>query len=142
MPKITSSIELRAAIVALELKQKQEEVSLKEEFYLAYQEMQPVQIIKSSLKKIIDSNDLKDDLINASLGMTVGYVSKTLFEGETHSPARKLLGTALMFGVTNFISKNPEFLKVVKESFMRLFKGSAVAEETNSSINDKEEVLE
>lgn len=142
MPKITSSIDLRAAIVALEIKQKQEETSLKEGFYLAYQEIQPVQIIKSSVKKLIDSNDLKDDLINASIGMVVGYVSKSLFEGETHSPARKLLGTALVFGVTNLITKKPEFLKVVKEGFMHLFRNSAVEEETDASIDEKKEVPE
>ena len=142
MPKITSSIDLRAAIVALEIKQKQEETSLKEEFYLAYQEIQPVQIIKSSVKKLIDSNDLKDDLINASIGMAVGYVSESLFEGETHSPARKLLGTALVFGVTNLITKKPEFLKVVKEGFMHLFRNSAVEEVTDASIDEKKEVPE
>ncbi len=142
MPKITSSIDLRAAIVALEIKQKQEETSLKEGFYLAYQEIQPVQIIKSSVKKLIDSNDLKDDLINAPIGMAVGYVSKSLFEGETHSPARKLLGTALVFGVTNLITKKPEFLKVVKEGFMHLFRNSAVEEETDASIDEKKEVPE
>jgi hypothetical protein len=142
MPKITSSIDLRAAIVALEIKQKQEETSLKEGFYLAYQEIQPVQIIKSSVKKLIDSNDLKDDLINASIGMAVGYVSESLFEGETHSPARKLLGTALVFGVTNLITKKPEFLKVVKEGFMHLFRNSAVEEVTDASIDEKKEVPE
>ena len=142
MPKITSSLDLRAAIAALEIKQQQEKVSLKEELYFAYQEIQPVQIIKSSVKKLIDSNDLKNDLINASIGMAVGYVSKALFEGETHSPARKLLGTALMFGVTNLITKKPEFLKLVKEGFMPLFSSSAVEEETDTSIDEKKEVPE
>ena len=109
---------------------------------MAYQEIQPVQIIKSSVKKLIDSNDLKDDLINASIGMAVGYVSESLFEGETHSQARKLLGTALVFGVTNLITKKPEFLKVVKEGFMHLFRNSAVEEVTDASIDEKKEVPE
>lgn len=141
MQNITSSEELRAAIVALELAQKQDGTSLKEEFYVAYQEIQPINIIKSTVKQAVHSQDLKDDLINASVGMAVGYVSKTLFEGETHSPTRKLMGTALMFGVTNVVANNPEMVKSIGIGFINLFRSSPEDEETEEDEDIEEEIL-
>lgn len=141
MQNITSSTELRAAIVALELAQKQDGTSLKEEFYVAYQEIQPINIIKSTVKQAIHSKDLKDDLINASIGMAAGYVSKTLFEGESHSPARKLMGTALMFGVSNVVSNNPEMIRSIGLGFINLFRSSSIDEEAEEAEDIDEEIL-
>lgn len=141
MQNITSSTELRAAIVALELAQKQDGVSLKEEFLVAYEEIQPINIIKSTVKEAIHSRDLKEDLMNASVGMAVGYVSKSLFEGETHSPVRKLMGTALMFGVTNVITNNPEMIRSIGLGFINLFRSSPVDEEAEEAEDIDEEIL-
>jgi len=141
MQKITSAEELRNAIVALELAQQQDGASLKAEFEVAYEQIQPINIIKSTVKDVIHSQDLKDDLINASVGMAVGYVSKTLFEGETHSPARKLMGTALMFGVSNVVTNNPEMLQAIGETFMDMFRTSSVEEETEEAEDIDEEIL-
>lgn len=138
MQKITSSTELRAAIVELELAQKSQGASLKNEFLVAYEAVQPINIIKSTVKQAIHSKDLKDDLINASVGMAVGYVSKELFEAESHSPARKLMGTAIMFGVSNVITNNPEMLQAIGESFMDLFRDSSSDEEEETEDVDEE----
>jgi hypothetical protein len=141
MQNITSSEELRAAIVALELAQQQGGASLKEEFYVAYHEIQPINIIKSTVRQAVHSQDLKDDLINASIGMAVGYVSKSLFEGDSHSPARKLMGTALMFGVSNVVSNNPEMIRSIGMGFIDLFRSSPEDEETEETEDMDEEIL-
>jgi hypothetical protein len=129
MQKITSSKELRAAIVAMELVHQQDRTALKEEFYTAYQQIQPINILKNTVKKAMKSSDLKEDMVYSSLGMAAGFVSKKLFEGETHSTARKLLGTALMLGVTNIVAKNPEFVKGLGLSILKLFRRSSSEEE-------------
>ncbi len=129
MQMITSSNELRAAIVALELAQGQAGATLKTEFYVAFYKIQPINIIKSTVKEAIQSPDLKEDLINASLGMALGFVSKSLFEGETHSPTRKLIGKALMSGVTFMVVKNPEFVKAIGNKFIDLFRSPSTEEE-------------
>ena len=79
----------------------------------AGESMKPINLIKSTFKDVAQSEDIKDNLINTGVGLAAGYVSKALFEGVTHSPLRKLLGTALMFGVTNIITRNPETVKAV-----------------------------
>lgn len=111
MQKINSSAELHLAIAALELQQTAEAKLLKQQFNLAYESIKPVNLIKSTLKDISASQDLKDNLLNSAVGITVGYVSKKIFEGTSHSPVKRMLGTALMFGVTNAVAKNPETLK-------------------------------
>ena len=113
MQKINSATDLRDAILLLESKQTEEEKLLKEQFQLTYNSIKPINLIKSTLKEAVNSKDLKDNLINASVGMTVGYISKALFEGVTKSPLKKILGTVLMFGIKNIVAKNPKAVKSI-----------------------------
>jgi hypothetical protein len=113
MQKINSESELRAAIVQLEIKQDAEGKILKEEFFEAYENIKPINLIRSTLVEVTESSDIKDHLLNTSVAIATGYISKILFDGITHNPLRKLLGTALQFGVTTVIAKNPEAVKAV-----------------------------
>ena len=111
MEKINSAIGLRNAILQLESKQAEEVKTLKEQFHVSYESMMPINLIKSTFHQIAESEDLKDNILNTSLGFATGYLSKILFQGASHSPLRKLLGTALMFGVTNVVAKHPIKIK-------------------------------
>ena len=79
--------------------------------------MKPINLIKSTFKEIAASQEIKEDLFNTTVGLTAGYISKVLFEGVSHSPMRKLMGTVLMFGITNVVAKHPETVKSVGRSF-------------------------
>lgn len=143
MEKITSSEELRAAIQALEIVQQSDATALKREFQVAYQHIQPINILKNTVKEAIHSPDLKNDLIKASSGIVLGFLSKTLFEGRTHSPARKLIGTALMFGVTNVIVNNPKFTKAIGLKIVNLFRTSrttVVLEDDHEQLSVEEKI--
>jgi len=111
MQKIISETTLREAIIILERKRADEENALKTEIRQTYERMQPVNLIKSTYHEIASSEGLKKELINTSIGLVVGYISKTLFENISHSPVRKLIGTAILFGVTSAVAKNPEAIK-------------------------------
>ena len=120
MQKIYSATQLRAAIVDLEIKQTAEEKILKEQFHIAYESVKPINLIKSTFKEVTASQDLKDNLLNTTIGITAGYLSKKVFEGTTHSPLKKLLGTALMFGITNAVAKNPDTVKAVAKGIFNV----------------------
>ena len=111
MEKINSAIGLRNAILQLESKQAEEVKTLKEQIHASYESMKPINLIKSTFHQIAESEDLKDNILNTSLGFVTGYLSKILFQGASHSPLRKLLGTALMFGVTNVVARHPAKIK-------------------------------
>jgi hypothetical protein len=68
-------------------------------------------LVRNTFKEVAASEELTDNIVNTSVGLAAGYVSKTLFEKTSHSPFRKLLGTALLFGVTNLVAKNPDVIK-------------------------------
>jgi hypothetical protein len=111
MQKIYSGSDLRIAILELEIRQAEEGELLKEQFHLAYESIKPLNLIKSTLKEAVTSGDLKDDVINSSVGLTAGYITKAVFQGVTRGPLSKILGTVVMFGVRSLIAKNPEAVK-------------------------------
>jgi hypothetical protein len=133
MQNINSDIELRAAIVQLEIRQAEEGKLLKEQFHLAYESMKPINLIKSTLREVAASGEIKDDVINASVGMTAGYITKAVFQGVTRGPFRNILGTAVMFGVKNIIARNPDAVKSAGQFiFQRIFR----RKEKNSAGED------
>ena len=120
MQKINSSIALRNAIVQLESTQTVEEKILKEQFHLAYESVKPINLIKSTFKEVAASEEIKEKILTASVGLVAGLVSKKLFEGASHSPLRKLFGTALMFSITQAVTKNPEAVKTVAKKVFKI----------------------
>jgi hypothetical protein len=113
MLKTDLSMELRDAILVLEKRQAEEGKILKDQFLLLYESVKPINLIKKTFKDISESRDLKETVINSSVGLATGYVSKKLFVGTSHNPLKKLFGTVLMFGITNLISKNAGTIKSV-----------------------------
>jgi hypothetical protein len=111
MENINSESSLKNAIFLLEVRQKEEEKMLKEQFHLAYESIQPLNIIKNTLKGAAESTEIKDNILNTSVGLAAGFVSKKLFVSVSHSPFKNLLGTAILVGMTNLVTKNPNTIK-------------------------------
>lgn len=106
MQKIDSGATLKANIIALESKQAKEAQLLKERFNMVYESVKPINIIKSTFREAAESQTIKEDITHAVVGLTAGYLSKVLFEGISSSPVKKLLGTALQFGVATLVARN------------------------------------
>jgi hypothetical protein len=136
MGTITNQHELRAAIIILEQKQFQEGNELKDQFRVAYNSVKPSNIILNTLKDLGDSDIIKDGILNTSVGFGTGYLSKMLFQGVVNSPIKKLLGSALMFGITNVVAKNPDAIKAMAKKIFKLF-GSHSTEEVNETENSE-----
>ncbi|HEY6503714.1 MAG TPA: hypothetical protein VIZ28_07070 [Chitinophagaceae bacterium] len=139
MQKINTATSLRNAILELEMRQANEGKILKEQFHIAYESLKPLNLIKNTFKQAAGSVALKENLLNTSVGLTAGYLSKILFEGVSHNPLKKLLGSALMFGITNLVTKNPETLKSIGMKLLKVIRsrpsahvnGTVIAEEIN-----------
>lgn len=119
MSKTDLSMGLRDAILVLEKRQTEEGKILKDQFLLMYESVKPINLIKKTFKDISESRDLKETVINSSVGLATGYVSKKLFVGASHNPLKKLFGTVLMFGITNLISKNAGTIKSVGRQLLK-----------------------
>lgn len=111
MQKITSIAELRESIALLEIKQSVDGVLLKEQFKETYESIKPINLIKNTLKDLTSAPDLKGDLLNASLSLAAGYLSKKVAVGSTSNPFKQILGTLLQMGVTHIVAKNADGIK-------------------------------
>jgi hypothetical protein len=134
MEQIKTQYDLRAAILRLEYQQSEEGRALKKQFQLAYNSVKPANIILNTLKDIGDSSFIKDGFLNTSVGFGTGYLSKMIFQGVVNSPVKKLLGSALMYGITNFVSRNPDGIKLMGKKLFKMF-GSKSTEEVNETEN-------
>jgi hypothetical protein len=123
MQKINSADELRDAILQLENRQMEEGKMVRDQFYLAYESLKPLNIIKSVLKEASASPDLKGNIVNTSIGLTAGYLSKILFVGVSKNPVKKLFGSVLMFSITNLITRNSDTVKSLGQKFLKLIRG-------------------
>lgn len=113
MQNITTIAELKNTIQLLEVEQAINGELLKEQFFLTYESLKPVNILKNTLKDIISSPYLTANIVDASIGLVTGFLSKKIFIGTSGNIIRKLLGTLLQFGVTNVVAKHPDPIKSV-----------------------------
>ena len=140
MEKITSEAGLKAAILQLELKQAHERKVLRAQYLLAYESMKPINLVKSTFKEVTASPELKDEILNTSIGLATGYLSKMLFQGASHSPVRKLFGTVLMFGITNAVTNHPEVVKSVGKGLVNFMVGISIRARNSHTVNNSRPV--
>lgn len=142
MQTIISESDLRYAILQLESKQAEESTLLKAQFLVAVESIKPINLIKSVFTEAVESEDLKHNMVNSSIGLSAGYITKILFQGFSHSPIRKLLGTALMFGIKNIIAQNPEAIKSGGRIFFKTIRNFLRSKDEKSSENEARESMD
>jgi hypothetical protein len=84
---------------------------LKEQYELAFEKMKPLNLIKNTFKEMGASSTIKDELMNAALGLATGYLSKKIIVGSTHNPLKKLLGAVLETAIATATATNGDQLR-------------------------------
>ena len=110
MEKICNVTDLDAAILNLENVQKNDKAKLKEQFNYTYESLKPLNFLKDILKNASESDDLKESILNNSIGLTAGYFSKLMFESSSKSPIKKIVGNAVLFGFKKIIENNSDVI--------------------------------
>jgi hypothetical protein len=136
MQTIITTSDLRAAIVELEIRQASEGILLKEQALLTYESIKPINIIKNIFEEAGESHDVVENLINSSVGLSAGYLSKFLFQGISGGPIRKILGTALMFGVKKLVAHNPETVKTWGRVIFKMVKNLLHEKDNTARTNE------
>lgn len=114
MQNITSAIELKNAILLLEVEQSIDEKLLKEQFYITYQSLKPINLLRNTIHEIATTTDVKNSMLGTAAGLVTGYVSRKIaLIGASGNLFRELLGSVLQLGVTNVVSQNPDAIKSV-----------------------------
>ena len=103
--KINSLSELDMAIKRLERKRLLMEEDLKDDFHALLESLKPANILKNTIHEVQESLELKHNLFRVALGLGAGYFSRKLVVGKSAGILKKALGTALQYGITNFVAK-------------------------------------
>ncbi len=78
MEKISTSSELQRAITQLEIKQAGELTILKQELRTVGDSLKPINMVKGAFKEIVNSPDLKSNIMNLALGLAKGFVDSKI----------------------------------------------------------------
>lgn len=102
---ILTTRDLSISIRRLERKRISMEEDLKDHFHLLLEDLKPANILKKTLHEVQESTPLKHNLLKIAVGLGAGYFSRRLVVGKSAGLVKKALGTALQFGITQFIAK-------------------------------------
>jgi len=121
---------LKEAIKALEVKQANDRILLKEQMLVTYESLKPSNILKNIFKDFASNENLKNEFVNTAVAVTTGFITKKVIIGKSNNLALKLVGLAFQFGITSLVSKNYDVIKDVFNQFI------------NRILGEKEEIEE
>lgn len=105
--RITSVAGLKSEISVLEDEHSAKELLLREQLYLTYESLRPVNIIKDTLRDMFSPN-LTENISGTAIGAAGGYLLRKLLVGSSRNLFRKLLGSVLQLGITNVAANKSE----------------------------------
>jgi len=121
MQNITSIAGLKNAISALEIEQGVKGQLLKEQVYLTYESLKPVNLLRNTFKELFSSQKMKENMSGSAIGAASGFLLKKIFIGESANKFRKITGTILQFGIKNFIAQNSDQIRSFGQAIFHHF---------------------
>ena len=102
---IANTTDLSVAIKRLERRKSVMEEDLKDHFHILIEDLKPKNILKHTIDEVQESTTLKHNLLKVAVGLGAGYFSRKMIVGKSAGIIKKALGTALQYGITNFVAK-------------------------------------
>jgi hypothetical protein len=122
MKKITSTAELKNAILLLEEKQAVQGRLLREQYRAAYEGLRPGNIAKNLFSRFSSSTDFKVGITAAAVSLAAFYFAKRAIIRSTQHPFKKLLGSLIQSSISSIITCHPDTIKSVGQVlFQRVF---------------------
>lgn len=120
MHSIQSTLKLKEAIRELQRKQVVQGELLKEQFAVTVEGIRPAFLLKSIGSNIFSAG-VAGKIVNAAVGLTVGYVTKRMLIGSSVNRLKGFLGNAMQVGVLGLIAKKPDLVKSLISSLLKIF---------------------
>lgn len=112
---------LNETIALLKDKQNKDFLLLTEQLKNTYESLKPLNILKSSFKEVRSSSDLKGSIISNAIGIATGFISKSIWMGNSHNPIKNVIGTLMQLAVSNIATRYSDSIKSVGEKIMYRF---------------------
>ena len=118
MKKITSTAELKNAILLLEEKQAIQGKLLKRQFHGTSECLRPGNITKHLFSRFSASTDFKIGITTAAMSLAAFYFARRAIVRSTQRPLKMLLGTLIQSGISNIV-QHPEAVKSIGQVLMQ-----------------------
>jgi hypothetical protein len=102
---LSSMHDLEIRILKLEQLQKQQIVELKASAADLLDSISPAGILKSALKDVAWSPDLRNSAINTAIGIGAGFLGEKIYVGNSKNIFKKISGTVVQFLIANYVRK-------------------------------------
>lgn len=122
--EINNREELRAAILDLEDRKQREKQQLLDNFHDFTESLKPLNLIRSTFIKVKETPGITGNILKATVGLGVGFLSKRLLLGKSPGILKKILGSAIELGVAGLVTKKSETIKSSGIRFLRNLFGS------------------
>jgi hypothetical protein len=113
MKSKNASASLKEAILLLENKQSEELELLKDQLFVVYDKLKPINLIKNTFNEIASSLEIRSSLINRLLSALIGYLTHKAFVGFKSNLIKRLAGIFLEYGVSTVASKYGETIEAM-----------------------------
>ena len=114
---------LEEVINRLKTQRAQELFLLRNQFYLTYESLKPINLIKHTFKEASSSTEIKEGVVSNVIGLTTGYFTKAILIGSSANPIKRILGTLLQFTVATLVAQNSDSIKSIGKVVLdKLFK--------------------
>jgi hypothetical protein len=111
MKSIDTSVALRNRIAELEIEIQSDKKELKTHMSEFARGFKPGHLIKHSLKEIVSSPELKNNLINTAIGIATGFIARKMLVGNSKNPIKKLVGKLTEVSVANKVGNNADGIR-------------------------------
>ncbi len=105
LEKVANTTDLDTAIKRLRRRAELQEADIQEQVHTILVSLKPTNLLKTTIHEVQESTELKHNLFKVALGLGAGYFSRKMVVGKSAGLVKKAIGTALQYGVTQFISK-------------------------------------
>src|ERR1700722_17311757 len=92
---ITTSQELKARINQLEQRSYEQEVRLKDHWKATYENYKPQNLLRNAITDIAATPNIKNNLLNASIGLLTGMLTRRIIAGPSAGIIKRLAATAV-----------------------------------------------
>lgn len=131
MKKPNATDSLKESIRLLEIRQAEEGRLFKEQFKLTYESLKPANIIKSTIRDLAYSVEVKNNLFDTVLSLISGYLAKRILTDNKSGIFNRIIRLLAHFGITNVITNNAEEIRLYLSNLIsRLFASKEKMTET------------
>jgi hypothetical protein len=119
MSTLSNNERLQQAIAGLETQRNVQGALVSEQFQQLRQQLQPANLIKTVVRDLFASPDIKTGVVDLAIGVTTGMIAKKVVVGQSHNVLTQLVGGAVQMIVTREVSQHPEGIKKLGKTLLQ-----------------------